>query len=77
MLQRFLSMDGVVDVDKDYIVKLINILKGKKCELYLNNYDNKGKEKSKQWIKNGFPEDAIYFYTEEENEIKYDPPKQS
>lgn len=38
-------------VDSDYIKEIISLVKDKKVYLYLNNYNNEGIKKKKQWIK--------------------------
>lgn len=58
------------ETDHDYIEKLAKFLKGKQCKLYLNDYENQGKNKMTQWVNYGFPRDLITFYIEEKNTIK-------
>lgn len=42
------------DSDKYYLTKIINIVNGNYCTLYLNNYDGDGVKKEQLWKANGF-----------------------
>ncbi len=56
-------------VDKDYLEKIISIVKDKNVTLYLNNYGNGADQKAEAWKACGFPEENIKHYTEEKENI--------
>ena len=59
-------------VDADYIKKIVSCLNSKNVHLYLNNFDNQGEFKKKQWVKLGMNENKISFYIEENENIIFD-----
>ena len=56
-------------VDKDYLEKIISIVKDQNVTLYLNNYGNGADQKAEAWKACGFPEENIKYYTEEKENI--------